>query len=208
MKFLFVLSASVFLTACMHQADDPRKVAEQYWRSLKNGDTTIARTMVSKSSQQAYDDYLVLPPDEKILIGDVTLGAEQTTITTTLAADAKNPEDQVSFDTVLVMEDGQWKIDANQTIMPRPIPSDRELDELANELTESMQDNINSIEEAMNEGLQMMDKALREGSRDLGESMLKGMEEMNRALQESIENLQQRREQQEQKPDGNGEGVI
>ncbi len=192
----------------MHQADDPRTVAEQYWQSLKNGDTIIARTMVSKSTQQAYDDYLTLPPDERIAIGEISLGAEQTTINTMLYPDSTNKEDHRAFDTVLVMEDGQWKIDASQTYMPRPTPSDRELNELANELTESMQDNIDSIEEAMKEGLNMMDKALREGSRDLGESMLKGMEEMNRALQESINNLQQRREQQEQQADGQDEGVI
>jgi hypothetical protein len=194
----------------MHQADDPRKVAEQYWQSLKNGDTVIARTMVSKSSQQAYDDYLALPPDERITIGEITLGDEQTSITTVLYPDSANREDNTAFETVLVMEDGQWKIDASKTYMPRPTPSDRELDELANELTESMQGNIDSIEEAMNEGLKMMDEALREGSRDLGESMLKGMEEMNRALQESINNLQQRREQQEQEKttDGDAEGVI
>lgn len=208
MKHLFVLTVSVFLTACMHQADGPRKVAEQYWQSLKNGDTAIARTMVSMSSQQAYDDYLALPPNQRIAIGEVTLGAEQTTIASVLYPDSANPEDHTAFDTVLVMQDGQWKIDANQTTMPRPAPSDRELDELANELTESMQDNINSIEEAMNEGLEMMDEALREGSRDLGESMLKGMDEMNRALQESIKDLQQRREQQEQKTDDQVEDVI
>ena len=164
-----------------------------------------ARSLVSTTSQQAFDDYLALPEDEKTAIGDVNLGTEQTTVATVLFPDSTAPEDYAAFDTVLVLENGKWKIDAARTAIPRPTPSDRELDELAEELSESMQDNIDSMEEAMNQGLQMLDKAMREGSRDLGESMLKGMEEMNRALRESIEDMQKRREQQEDKE---GEGPI
>jgi hypothetical protein len=208
MKYFFVISLTLFLSACMHQADDPRKVAEQYWQSLKNGDTVIARAMVSKTSQQAYDDYQALPADQKTPISEISLGAEQTIIATVLYPDNSTPEKHSAFDTVLVLEDGKWKIDASQTVTPRPPPSDRELNELADELSESMQGNINSMEEAMNDGLQMLDEALREGSRDLGESMLKGMEEMNRALRESIEELQKRREQQQTTPEGDGEGPI
>ena len=207
-KLLIPLVPLLTLTACLNPTDDPRKVAEQYWQAMKNGDTEIARTLVSTSSQQDYDAYLALPEDERITIGGINLGMEQTTIATSLYTDSTAPEDYTTFDTVLVLENGKWKIDATQTQIPRPAPSDRELNELADELSESMQDNIDSMEDAMNEGLQMLDKALREGSRDLGESMLKGMEEMNRALRESIEDMQKRREQQQSDPEGEGEGLI
>jgi len=207
-KLLIPLVPLLTLTACLHQANDPHEVAEQYWRAMKNGDTEIARTLVSQTSQQDYDNYIALPADERITIGKVNLGTEQTTIATTLYPDSTVPEDYITFDTVLVLENDKWKIDASKTAMPRPVPSDRELNELADELSESMQGNIESMEEAMNEGLQMLDKALREGSRDLGESMLKGMEEMNRALRESIEDMQKRREQQQSDPEGEGEGLI
>jgi methanogenic corrinoid protein MtbC1 len=207
-KLLIPLVPLLTLTACLNQANDPRKVAEQYWQAMKNGDTKIARTLVSKTSQQDYDNYMALTPDERISIGEISLGTEQTTIATTLYPDTTVPEDYTTFDTVLVLENGKWKIDASQTTIPGPVPSDRELNELADELSESMQDNIDSMEDAMNEGLQILDKALREGSRDLGESMLKGMEEMNRALRESIEDMQKRREQQQSDPEGEGEGLI
>ena len=119
-----------------------------------------------------------------------------------------NPDDYSAFDTTLVLENGQWKIDAAQTVVPRPPPSERELEELADQLSESMQENIDSIEDAMNEGLNMLNEALREGSRDMGESMLKGMEEMNRALRESIEDMQKRREQEQPPEKKEGEGLI
>lgn len=192
----------------MHQADNPRDVATQYWQALKNGDSETARSLVSSDSQQALEDYLAQPADQKTAIGEVNLGTEQTTVITIVYPEGDKPDEFETFDTVMVMEDGAWKIDAARTIIPRPAPSDRELDELADQLSESMQDNIDSIEEAMEQGMEMLDKALREGSRDMGESMLKGMEEMNRALRESIEDMQKRREQQKPEKEKEGEGLI
>jgi len=194
----------------MHQADSPRDVASQYWLALKNGDTETARNLVSTNSQQDFDDYLAKPADEKIAIGEINLGTEQTTVVTLIYPQGNTPDDYSAFDTTLVLEDGKWKIDAAQTVIPRPVPSERELEELANQLSESMEDNIESIEDAMNQGMKMLDKALREGSRDMGESMLKGMEEMNRALRESVEEMQKRHEkpQTKPKPDDEGEGLI
>ena len=178
--------------------------------ALKSGDTETARNLVSKNSQQNFDDYLAIPADEKTPMGEINLGMEQTTVATLIYPEDDTPDNYSAFDTTLVMEDGKWKIDAAQTVIPRPAPSDRELEELADQLSESMEDNIESIEDAMNQGMKMLNEALREGSRDMGESMLKGMEEMNRALRESIEDMQKRREKQPTKPkqDGEGEGLI
>jgi hypothetical protein len=194
----------------MHQAEGPRDVARQYWQALKSGDTETARNLVSKNSQQDFDDYLSKPADEKTPLGEINLGTEQTTVVTLIYPEGDAPDNYSAFDTTLVMEDGKWKIDAAQTVIPRPAPSDRELEELADQLSESMENNIESIEDAMNQGMRMLNEALREGSRDMGESMLKGMEEMNRALRESIEDMQKRREKQQDKPkqDGEGEGLI
>ena len=198
----------MMLTACMHEAEKPRDVASRYWQALKNGDTESARKLVSSSSQAEFDSYIAKPADEKIPVGEVKMGAEKTTVVTLIYPQDENPDDYSAFDTTLVLENGQWKIDAAQTVVPRPPPSERELEELADQLSESMQENIDSIEDAMNEGLNMLNEALREGSRDMGESMLKGMEEMNRALRESIEDMQKRREREQPQEKKEGEGLI
>jgi hypothetical protein len=194
----------------MHQTDSPREVANRYWQALKNGDTETARKLVSTSSQQEFDSYLAKPAAEKTPIGEIKLGTEQTTVVTLIYPEGNTPDDYSAFDTTLVLEDGEWKIDASQTVIPRPPPSDSELEELADQLSESMEENIESIEDAMDEGMKLLDEALREGSRDMGESMLKGMEEMNRALQESVEEMRRRREEQQKipKPSDEGEGLI
>ncbi len=209
-QLLIIPFISILLSACMHQADNPRDVASHYWQALKNGDTATARSLVSSDSQQSFDTYIAQPADERTAIGEVNLGTAQTTVITIIYPEGITPDDFDTFDTVMVMEDGKWKIDAAQTVIPRPAPSDRELEELADQLSDSMEDNIDSIEDAMNEGMNLLNEALREGSRDMGESMLKGMEEMNRALRESIEEMQQRRQEQQTKPkkEGEGEGLI
>jgi hypothetical protein len=210
MKKLLIPLLPIFISACMHQANSPREVAHQYWQALKNGDTETARELVSTSSQPDFDAYLAKPADEKTPIGEINLGAEQTTVVTLIYPEGNSPDDYSAFDTTLVLEDGKWKIDATQTVIPRPLPSERELEELADQLSESMEENIESIEDAMKEGMKLLDEALREGSRDMGESMLKGMEQMNRALQESVEEMRKRREEQQTKPKHNdeGEGLI
>ena len=209
-QLLIIPFISIFLSACLHQTDSPRDVASRYWQALKNGDTESARNLVSRSSQQDFDNYLAKPTDEKTPVGEIKLGSEKTTVVTVIYPQDDNPDDYSAFDTTLVMEDGKWKIDAAHTTIPRPAPSEAELDELADQLSESVQENIDSLEEAMSEGMRMLDEALRQGSRDMGESMLKGMEEMNRALRDSVDQLQKRREQQKPKPqkDGEGEGLI
>ena len=208
MKPISTLFLALFLSACMHQAENPRDVASRYWQALKNGDEAAARNLVASNSLQAFDDYIGAPAEQKTAIGEVNLGAEQTTVITIIYPDSSAPDDFETFDTVMVLEDGHWKIDLERTNVPRPPPSERELEELAEQLSDSMQENIDSIEEAMKQGLQMLDNALREGSRDMGESMLKGMEEMNRALRDSIEEMQKRREPQKPQKEGDGEGMI
>jgi hypothetical protein len=203
-KLLFIVVPLLTLAGCLQAAEDPRDVANQYWQALKNGDTEAARSLVSSNSQQAFDNYLAAPADEKTAIGEVNLGTQQTTVITIIYPEGGAPDDFKTFDTVMVLEDGQWKIDVERTIIPRPAPSDRELEQLKDQLSESMEKNLESVEEAMNEGLKLLDEALREGSKDMGESMLKGMEEMNRALRESIEEMQKRREEGRETPEGEG----
>lgn len=213
LTILATLLVSASITACNQPAQNPRDVAQQYWQALQTGDANIARKHVTTETQSDLDAYLQLPADQKHALGDVNLGTEKTTVVTIIYPDAANPEDYRTFETVLKLENGQWKVDASQSLPPKPsVPTDQEMDELAEQLNESVQENIESIEEAMNEGMRMLHEAMRRGSQDMGESLLKGMEELNRSMQESIEQMEKRRElqeqQQQQAPPQEGEGLL
>ena len=218
-SILFTLLACISLTACQQNNDSPKLVAQKYWQSLKNGDIATAKSLVSTNTQADLQTYLALPDEEKIPLANIELGAEQATVITlitvkppaidtnkTHAADDEHP---VNFETVLVLENGQWKIDASRTQVPAPkIPANTSTDK---HLPDALQENLDSMDNALEEGTDMLNEFMREGSKEMSESLLKGMNKMNEALRDAVDNMKKRRELQEDPESSNnknGEGLI
>lgn len=211
---LFALLACTSLAACQQTIDTPKQVSEKYWNALKSGDIATAKSLVSKNTQANFDSYLALPDDKRITLENIKLGEEKTTVHTTITSQASDTNqnqdsDQFDFETILVLEDGQWKIDASRTQVP--VPQRQEQPSSNDQLSEALQENLDSMNEALEEGADMLNEFMQEGSREMSESLLKGMNKMNESLREAIENMKQRREQQDspQPPaNENGEGLI
>ena len=113
---------------------------------------------------------------------------------------SQNPN-QINFDTLLVMEDGEWKIDAAHTQLPTLKQSNKPSN--SNQLSDALQKNLDSMDEAIEQGSDMLNNFLQEGSKEMSESLLKGMNKMNESLREAIEKMKQRREHE-----NNDEGLI
>ena len=127
MKKLLITSFVLLLvSACMEKADTPKQVTEKYWDALRVGDQVAARKLVSKGTQQNLDAYLALKPDQKTSLGKISLGAEQTTVTTIIYPINAAPGIQHETETLLILEDGLWKIDAARTQVPVPIAKNEE----------------------------------------------------------------------------------
>jgi flagellar biosynthesis/type III secretory pathway protein FliH len=204
---LIVASALLLVNGCM-QAEDPKNVAQQYWQAMQAGDTTTARTLVSAESQAAFDEYAALPDENKITLNAVALTESRTVVTTII--NSGNTSKQ--FDTVLVLQNGQWVVDADQSRVPAP-PTDIEkhLNEMADKFSSTAEKNLDQLEESLDEGMQMLDKFMQEGSKEMGESFNKGMKDFNKSLNEALEKLKQRREKEQAPPPapaGDGEGMI
>jgi len=214
-KLFIIILISFTLMACIPQAEDPKTVADKYWQYVQSGNISEAEKLISTNSQQALTEH-------SSRIGtnaQLKNGAAKTIVTTTITT--INPDNNLShtetFETVLVLEKGQWKVDVKQSqIPPAPTAKEQEMQQLADELSQSMQENVDSIDEAMTQGMQMLNEALQEGSKEMGDSMLNMMNELNRSMQESIDKMKERREQQEKDqqklqppPDPyKGEGMI
>ena len=214
MKFytLLLISSALLLSACNQPADDPEVIAKQYWYLMQAGDFVAAEQLVSTSSRQAFQTEIKkLQP-----VRQVELGHAQTDIPTVINPSIKNPAGNQPFSTVLVLEQGKWRIDAAQTqIPPEPTLAEKQRQQLAEDFSKSMQQNMDSIDEAMHDGLKLLNEALRDGSKEMGDSLLKGMKELNESMQRSIEKLKKKRKQQEtpEQPEtpannDNGEGMI
>lgn len=216
-RLFFILLSSFILAACIPLADDPKTVADKYWQYLQTGNTTEAEKLLSENSAQSFPEHISRINSNTQLDNTEARALVNTSITT--IDPVTNYSRTESFNTVLVLQRGQWKIDSNQTqIPPAPSAPEKEIQQLSEELSESMQKNAESIDNAMNEGMQMLNEALRDGSKEMGDSLLHLMNELNNTMQESVDKMKKRREQQlqeqqvqppENQPDPNkGEGMI
>ena len=213
LTILFVMSLTLLTSACTQPTEDPKTIADNYWTLLQAGNTTDAEKLVSTNSQHAISEHHKRMTTVSKLNNNAALTIVSTTITS--INPATNYSHTETFNTVLVLEKGQWKIDANQShIPPAPSADEEELQQLAEELSESMQKNIDSIDNAMTQGMKLLNDALRDGSREMGDSLLQLMNELNESMQESVDKMKQRREQPLQdkpknQPDPEkGEGII
>ena len=195
-RSLFLLAiTSLLLSACIHATEDPKTVADTYWQYIHSGNITEAEKLISKNSQQALQAHRKRLDENTQVDSGKAMTIVSTTITT--IEPNSNYRHSETFNTVLVLQEGQWKVDASRTqIPPAPGEKEKQLKQLADELSESMQDNIESMDDAVNQGMQLLNEALRDGSKEMGDSLLHMMNELNTTIKESIDKMKQRREQQ------------
>ena len=205
---ILIVLASINLIACQQETDSPRQVTEKYWRALKNGDSETARQLVSNTSQHDFDQEMARPENIKIPLNEISVGTEQMTVTTIITSNGQH----IAFDTVLIQENGDWKIDVSRTQIPVVQAGEPQTEA---PLPDALQENLDSMNEALEEGADMLNEFMHEGSKEMSESLLKGMEKMNESLREAMDKMKERREQQEseqapadQNNNGNGEGLI
>jgi len=186
---------SFTVIACNKPAEDPKAVADKYWQLLQAGNTAEAEKLVSTNSKRAFADHTNrIGAADKLESGE-TKAIVSTSITRT--DPNTNYSQTQTFNTVLVLEQGQWKVDVEQSHIPlSATEKEQQLKQLSDELSKSMKENMESIDEAMSHGMQMLNEALQDGSQEMGESLLEMMNELNSSMQESIEKMKQRREQQ------------
>ena len=194
--FLYLL-LSFTLLACTQPAQDPKTVADKYWQYLQTGNIIEAEKLVTTNSRHTLQQHT-----NRINSNTHLNNGEATTIVSTTITTI-NPDSNYhhteTFNTVLVLQQGKWKVDLNNSqIPPAPGAREEEMQQLAEELSESMQENIESIDDAMNQGMQLLNEALQDGSKEMGDSLLRLMNELNNSMQESIDKMKQRREQQMQ----------
>ena len=196
-KFLILLIISATLAACNQSVADPKTVADKYWQYLQTGNMTEAEKLLSTNSLSIFSEHTSRISSHTKLENSEAKTLVNTTIT------SLNPETGYSFtekfSTVLVLQNGQWKIDISQSpIPPTATAQEEKIQQLTEELSDSMQENIESIDNAMSEGMQMLNDVLRDGSKEMGNSLLQLMNELNSTMQESIDKMKQRHEQQRQ----------
>jgi len=201
----------LILGACQQNTDTPTQVSEKYWQAINSGDLSTAKSLVTKESQGNLIDYFSLPDNKKITLNEIKLGKEKTSIHTTITSLPANTNntDQFYFETILVLQNGEWKIDAALT----QIPTVEDIDSAPgdNQLSDALDKNLESMNETLEQSSDILNEFMQKGSKELSDSLLKGMNKMNESLRDAIDKMKQRQKDQESTDldrDKNGQGLI
>lgn len=209
-RIITCLLTGLLLTACNQKAEDPKTVADRYWLNLQSGNTEEARKLITQNSRPLFEQHAVRINNNT----QVKNSEAHTTVTTTITR--IDPQDSnrttTTFETVLVQEQGHWKVDIEQSpVPPEANADDGELEKMAEQLSESLEKNMQTMDEAVEHGLKMLDEAMEEGSKEISQSLLELMDKLNRTMEESVEQMKKRRQQPSQLPPpdpSQGEGAI
>ena len=155
-------------------AESQLAVAKGFWDAMNAKDIQAVRSYVTKESA---DKLQIKDKDAdascKVAFGKIKIEDNKTTIDTTMQTYDGTTEFEVQMQTILTKEDGQWKVDAEQTMMSM--------------FGGAMGEMLKGLGKAMEEGL-------KNGVEEMGKSMAEGM-------QKGLEVMTQTSETSEAKPD-------
>ncbi len=191
MKKILTFAACLLLGGCM-QAADPKDVAQQYWKAMQAGDYAKARSMVSSSTKHSFDQYAQLPANEKTPLNAVALTDTRAVVTTII----NTGNSSAQFDTVLVLENGQWEVDVNETHIPPATSSlEQNLNNMLKELSSAMDGSVDQMKKTLGEGVNMLNDVVQNRSQELSESVSEKLKQLNQSIQDAMKKLDQRRQQ-------------
>src|SRR3989338_7349067 len=143
-------------------AEDQLAAAKGFWDAMNAKDIQAIRLYVTKESA---DKLQIKEKDTpgycEATFGNIKIEDDKTIIDTTMHTNEGTTEFQVQMQTILVKEDGQWKVDANQTMMSM--------------LGGAMGEMMNGLGKALEEGFK---KGFEEMGKSMAEGMQKGVEVM------------------------------
>jgi uncharacterized protein YicC (UPF0701 family) len=199
MKKIFAFAACLLLGGCM-QAADPKDIAQQYWQAMQAGDYAKARSMVSSSTQFTFDQYAKLPANEKTPLNAVALTDTRAVVTTII----NTGNSSAQFNTVLVLENGQWEVDANETHIPPATSSlEQNLNDMVKQLSSAMDGNVDQMKKTLSKGVDMLNDVVQNRSQEISESVNTKMKQLNQSIQDAMRKLEQHRQQTTPPPDKN-----
>lgn len=118
-KFAVILvTLASFLCGCGSEKDESLAVAKNFWKAMKTRDIEKAKTYATTASaggltiNDEADDQ-----DVEITFGEVEIKDGKSTIETNMRTVNDDSQMEIPMQTVLVKENGEWKVDVNLTMM-------------------------------------------------------------------------------------------
>jgi hypothetical protein len=188
---MFLSLICLFITGC-DEGLYPIDVSEGFWRAVKDKDITAIEKYSTEDSLTGDElSENILPLDE-IILGKTVIDGDEAWVDTTVTISADKPY-SLPIKTVLIRENKQWKVDYQATMkwvskgssVYSVINGIKNMtDELAAELSQSMEDIQKAIPEIKKE-VERIEESLLEHVPELK----KQVEEFVKDLEEAIKDL-------------------
>ena len=107
-----VLIAVVF--GCSGNGDDSLAVAKGFWKAMEDKDLEKAKSFVTRASANSLQiNEEEEDKDVEVAFGEVTYEEDKSIIETTIRTSEEGKDLEIPLKTILVKEDGEWKVDAD-----------------------------------------------------------------------------------------------
>jgi hypothetical protein len=164
-----VVAALPLALACGVPALSPQQVCERFWEALRTGDVATAKAHASAWSAMLVDAMGEGRRIQEVRLGETLQSERSAIVRTSLVTATEAGRHHTSFDTHLVRESEEWRVDVQAT---------------ERELTAAIfAASLRQIGEALGQGVQEFGEALEEGTAEMKRAISEALEELEEELQ-------------------------
>ena len=185
-KSIAALCAMFFLSACGGPDRAPEEVAEAFWLAVLSQDLDGVRENSTQSSASEVD-LSMLDFSTTVTFGDGSFAGDSATVVT-LLQDPSSEEVPVSVETLLALEDGQWRVDAVTTLGDARAGLSSELATDLRQLSEEIQEELEAAVQELREEMPELRQELKELGK-VAEELRQSLNEQVPVIQEEVEEL-------------------
>lgn len=193
MRRLLLVLLSVCLpliwgTGCS-EVNSPLEVSEIFWDAVERGDVnTIRKVTLPESLPESEITENILPISD-VEFGRIIIDGDQATVETRLTVQSDRPL-QLPIETLLLREDGEWRVDYKSTVASvqrdSPVAAMLQgLQEFNERITRAMDESVNELERSLPELERQLRSLEREMQRQLPEWQQR-LEEFANRMEEAL----------------------
>jgi hypothetical protein len=105
----------LFLLSGCQTVSTPEQVTEEFWEAMADGDLSAARKYTTRDTQHLVSRQQTLE-GATVKTEEALVNGSNATVATFMTLKKSEIDDDLSFDTVLLKENNQWKVDYQQTL--------------------------------------------------------------------------------------------
>ncbi len=143
--FIFILSIALS-TGCQGSTP-PQEVAQNFWNAIKAHDINTARKYSTVSTRDSIDISNELFQYSSLTFGMIIINGDKTIIESTIKTNKSGQETIVPFLTILMQEEGVWRVDYEET--KNTIKEDISLSEIIDDINELGKELSRNIDETL-----------------------------------------------------------